>query len=146
MCRSVSNDPREVAQVMKLQVISPSRRRLEARVGQKIRVTAVYVRIGIRQAGGRSYPTVLVRNVRDADSGRLLADHLWFNRGSIWKKTRLRLGDTVEFEARAIEYRTGYWGPDPIRRLEEPPRVDFKLTPPAGLRVAPWIIDQGEAA
>ena len=101
---------------------------------------------GIRQAAGRSYPTVLIRDVRDADSGAVLANHLWFNRGRIWKKTRLTPGDTVEFEARAIEYRTGYWGPDPIRRLDEPPRADFKLTPPSGLRVILRRTNQGEAA
>ncbi len=64
-----------------------------------------------------------------------MTDHLWFNRGGIWQRAALLPGDLVTFEARSIEYRTGYWGPDRIRQLDEPPRRDYRLTPPTGLHV-----------
>ncbi len=70
---------------------------------------------------GHSFPTVLVRNVRDAESGELLADHLWFNRGNIWRHIGPRPGDRVQFIARAVEYRTGYWGPNRLVRADNPP-------------------------
>jgi hypothetical protein len=116
-------------------IVAPRRTALQAREGQTIEVTAVFSRNGTRTAKTRTYQTVLLLNIRDADTGELLTDHLWFNAGNIWKKAGLRSDDTVRFEARVIEYRTGYWGPSKLRRLEDPPRADYKLTPPRNLKV-----------
>ncbi len=116
-------------------VLTPSRERLAANVGRKIVVHAVYVGLGKRKAGQKEFSTVLIRDVRQAESGELLTDHLWFNRGKTWRKAGVLPGDRIAFEARSIEYRTGYWGPNQLRRLESPPRVEYKLTAPAGLRV-----------
>ena len=115
--------------------IAPRRTALQTREGQTIKVTAKFSRNGTRAAKTRSYQTVLLLDVRDADTGELLTDHLWFNAGNTWKKTEIGPDDTVQFEARVIEYRTGYWGPSKIRRREDPPRVDYKLTPPRNLKV-----------
>jgi hypothetical protein len=120
---------------MRIKVLAPNRAELEAFAGRKVEVEAVYVRTGIRTLNGRSFDTVLLRDVRSTQSGAVLADHLWFNRGRIWRRAGLRSGDVVRFEARSIEYRTGHWGPDRLRRMEEPPRRDFKLTPPESLQV-----------
>ena len=119
---------------MKIMVLAPSRVRLEASVGQKLTVVAIYWGMGTRRVGRREFRTVLIREVREASTGALLTDHLWFNRGNTWRKAGLLPGDMIEFEARSIEYRPGHWGPDLISRLENPPRVDYKLTPPTGIR------------
>lgn len=132
---------------MKLMVLAPSRQPLEAMAGGKIRVTAVYVRAGDRHDTGVHHSTVLVRDVRDAESGALLADHLWFNRGEIWRHAGLVPGDVISFRARPIEYRTGYWGPNRVRQVLEPARRDYRLTPPEGLCVLCRARDErGEAA
>lgn len=120
---------------MKIMVLAPSRVRLEASVGQTLTVVAIYSGMGTRRVGRREFRTVLIRDVREASTGALLTDHLWFNRGNIWRKARLLPGDVVEFEARSIEYRPGHWGPDLVRRLENPPRVDYKLTAPSKVRL-----------
>ncbi len=103
--------------------------------GATIRVTAVYVRAGNRRDSGLLDTTVLVREVRDAETGTLLADHLWFNRGKVWRTLGLEGGDVVSFQARPIEYRTGYWGASRVRQLLEPARREYRLTPPEHLAV-----------
>ena len=132
---------------MTLSVLGPSRATLESCVGRRIRVTAVFVAVGKRKALTDPRLTVLVRDVRDADSGEALTDHLWFNRGSVWKAANLTPGDLICFNARSIEYRTGYWGPSKIRQIDAPARRDYRLTPPEGLQVIgrAWR-DCGEAA
>ena len=89
------------------EIIPPRRTLLGKQVGRTLRVRGTFVRKGSRSAKGRIYPTVLIRNIRETDSGELLADHLWFNCGNVWKTARLQPGDIVEFWARSIEYRTG---------------------------------------
>lgn len=120
---------------MKLKVIGPSRLPLEARAGARVHVTAIYSRVGAREAMGRGQETVLVRNVQDAETGLLLADHIWFNRGKVWRNIGLVPGDSVDFCARPIEYRTGYWGPNEVRQIDAPARREYRLTPPEGLRI-----------
>ena len=132
---------------MRLQVLGPSRLPLGARVGETVQAVAVYARQGGRSVGCRIHPTVLVREVRDAITGILLTDHLWFNRGSVWQKAGLRPGDVIAFTARVIEYHTGYWGPNRVRQALEPARCDYRLTPPVKLRlVARTAAGHGEAA
>ena len=116
-------------------VLAPSRQVMGSRLGQAITVTAIYSRTGTRRNGSRDYPTVLIRNVRDAVTGELLTDHLWFNRGAVWRKAQLVEGDVVRFEARVIEYHTGYWGPNRVRQALEPARCDYRLTPPTTITV-----------
>lgn len=120
---------------MKLFVESPSRDRLAMKAGSLLHVIATYARCGERRAANNASETVLLRDVRDAETGELLADHMWFNRGRLWRSLDLRAGDRVEFYSRAIEYRTGYWGPNRVRQQEAPARRDYRLTPPAGLTV-----------
>lgn len=124
---------------MKLMVLAPNRKPLEAKAGGRIRVTDVYVRAGDRRDTGAHHGTVLVRDVRDAESGALLADHLWFNRGEVWRHAGLVAGDVISFQARPIEYRTGYRGPNRVRQALEPARRDYRLTPPEGLVVVARI-------
>jgi hypothetical protein len=120
---------------MKLKVLCPRRRGLEANVGQTIRVVATYLRMGSKKVGSHDFHTILLGDIRDAETGELLADHVWFNRGSLWRKAALVPGDLVRFCARPIEYRTGYWGPNQVRQLNAPARYDYRLSTPKGLEV-----------
>lgn len=118
---------------MQMRVSSPTRVALEAKAGAHIQVIATFLRVGARRSSGAPDRTVLVRDVRDATTGELLSDHLWFNRGQTRWKANLRAGDVITFVARSIEYRSGYWGPNRVRQIETPARRDFRLTPPEGL-------------
>lgn len=115
------------------ELISPERLAMQPFAGTKVLVTGTYRRNGTRGVGSRTYPTVLIENVREIRTGTTLTDHLWFNRGNLWRRAELRPGDKIAFQARVLEYRTGYWGPSKMRRLESPPRVEYGLTPPEGL-------------
>lgn len=120
---------------MPISIAGPSRTNLEARVGCKIRVTAVFVTLSKRKADLDHRETVLLRDIRDAETGFELTDHLWFNRGRLWKALALAPGDIVCFVARPIEYRTGYWGTNKLRQLDAPARRDYRLTPPEEMQV-----------
>ena len=120
---------------MGIKALSPSRGVLAARAGKTVRVVGVFARLGIRRVGSKEYPTVLVTDVFDQDTGIALTDHLWFNEGRAWRRARLIPGDIIAFTARVIEYRTGYWGPNRVRQYLEPARSDFRLTPPSDLAV-----------
>lgn len=118
-----------------VEVVAPKRVMIHALCGATISVFATYRGTGLRRRGTHLYQTVLVTDVRDASDGTLLTDHLWFNRGETWRQAGLSLGDRIAFEARAIEYRTGYWGANRVRRADAPPRVEYKLTPPKRIAV-----------
>lgn len=82
---------------MGLCVLAPTRRSLGARLGETVGVVAKYSRSGRRTVGPRTYPTILLHDVRDIETGMLLTDHLWFNLGSTWRQLRLVAGDVVTF-------------------------------------------------
>ena len=117
------------------EVVVPKRLRIQELSGTTIAVVATYRGTGLRRRGNRLYATVVVTDVRDAVTGSSLADHLWFNRGETWRRAEVTRGDQITFEARAIEYRTGYWGANKVRRADTPPRVEYKLTPPKRIAV-----------
>jgi len=115
------------------------REALKKLVGQTVRVTAVFKREGLKECKNgkvRIKKTVLITNIRDVESGDILAGHMWFNRGNTWEKLDLHRGDLVEFAARSIEYRKGYWGRGALWRRLDPPKTDYRLTPPKDIRVA----------
>lgn len=120
---------------MKLHVQSPTREILASKAGAQLHVTAVYVRTGERRSANHPYGTVLLQDIRDAETGELLTDHMWFNHGQVWRSANLCPGDVIAFDARSIEYRTGYWGPNRVRQAEAPARRDYRLTPPKGLTI-----------
>jgi hypothetical protein len=122
-------------------VLPPSREALAARSGTLFTVVATFARVGTKRVGSRHHPTVLVVDVFDKETGQPLTDHLWFNQGRLWRNARLLPGDLISFTARVIEYRTGYWGPNRVRRVLEPARSDFRLTPPTDL-VLVWRASQ----
>jgi hypothetical protein len=140
---------------------TPLRSNLKKHEGKTVKVTAVFARRGRREVrpfkirGGkksprtvsrRTYPTVLIENVVDANSGELLADHLWLNAGKSWDRSALKPGCTVRFQARVIPYRAGYWGKCKLKRDENRPRINYALTSPKGLEVIQSETRPGPAA
>jgi hypothetical protein len=77
----------------------------------------------------------LLRDLRNAETGTQLADHLWFRAGA-WSSS-LNLDDRIAFDARVTPYLKGYLGhrevcDRPVMqdwRLERPTKVQ-KLRPP----------------
>lgn len=79
-----------------------SREKLAALEGRRITVTALIER------HGRTTETYLLRHVRDAASGEVLAGHLWIKLGK-WANG-FRPLDHIEFSARAMPYVKGWMG------------------------------------
>ena len=109
------------------------------------RFTAVFARYGRK---GRATVTLLFLDVCD-ESGRQVADHLWFKEGK-WSKELgvLQAGQVVEFEARVKAYEKGYRGTNEKRAAKRPPHtVDYKLANPTNARVTGEVrdIDVGES-
>lgn len=104
---------------------------LQQRDGLRFRCRAFVERFGMRKAfRGPDQPTVLLRDIVDAENALPLTEHLWFVCGK-WS-AGLVPGDTLEFDARATPYLKGYRGrrdiPDasPVTRdwrLERPTKV-----------------------
>jgi hypothetical protein len=110
------------------------RQELQKRDGTRFRCRAVVARFGTKAAfKGPPIPTILLREVVDADTGTLLTDHLWFTCGK-WSAT-LVAGDIFEFEARAADYIKGYQG----RRddVYAPVGRDWKLQRPTKVTILP---------
>ena len=91
---------------------------------ERKRFRGTFVRYGSKWAwdGSGLVTTLLLRDITDVASGRVVADHLWFNLtkgfealGDLWR------GDVIEFDARVKRYSKGYAG------LRE---VDYKLSHP----------------
>jgi len=74
-----------------------------------------------RTSYGHPKPMVLLKDVRDAQHGQVLTDHVHFDRRKWVDDLGLQPGDKIEFDARVGSYVKGYAGER---------RVDYKLNHP----------------
>jgi hypothetical protein len=108
------------------EVILDHHRPLGDLYGQRRRFTGTFVRQGRKRAykgygtEGDGYDaTVLFQGVMD-ESGRIVADHLWFNLTEGFVGAGMAGGDLVSFDARVDDYLKGY----------EKDSYDYKLLRP----------------
>jgi hypothetical protein len=99
--------------------------------GQRRRFEAVFDRFGQKAGWKGTLTTILLTDVRDLVSGKVVTDHLWFTDGKRFQSLQLQPGDHVRFEARVTEYLKGYRG----RQDEDDPdykpvQTDFRLSFP----------------
>jgi hypothetical protein len=89
--------------------------------------TGVFVRFGTKSGWKGLVDTVLLKAIKN-DQGRLMTDHLWFNKTKGFEKVELQEGDVVRFDARVKEYEKGYKGyrEDVCKSIE----IDYKLSHP----------------
>ena len=108
------------------------RKELAKESGVRKKFKATFIRVG-KKAGfnGYSEETILLKNIMDAETNKVVADHLWFNYTSGFEKLSLEEGVTLEFEARIKEYRKGYVN---MRYKIDSSVVDYKLSHPAKIR------------
>ena len=76
---------------------------------------------------GYSDETILLLNVTDMETLKVVTDHIWFTFTKGFEKLKLSRGAVVEFEARIKSYRKGYVNKK--YKIDER-RVDFKLSHP----------------
>lgn len=109
------------------------RKKLEADKGKRKKFKAVFDRIGKKKNfKGYSEDTVLLKNIIDAETNAIVADHVWFTFIKAFEKISLVKGVEIEFEARVKEYEKGY-----VSRLLKinNSKIDFKLSHPTKIKV-----------
>lgn len=72
--------------------------------------------------------TVLLLNVKEVSTGKVVTDHLWFTMTKGFESLSLVQGDTVRFDARVSYYTKGYKGD-----WDSWPEDDYKLSYPTKL-------------
>ncbi|HMV08668.1 MAG TPA: hypothetical protein PK325_05475 [Cyclobacteriaceae bacterium] len=107
---------------------------LKPDAGQRKTFKAIFVRLG-KKSGfrGRSEETILLKNVTDAGTGKVLTDHAWLNLTESFLAAGIREGMAIEFEARIKEYTKGYINK---RYNIDQQKKDFRLSHPTKFRVA----------
>jgi hypothetical protein len=108
-----------------------TRAALALRDGDRVRVRATIQRFGLKTSYGYTKRTILLVDVRDAETGTPLADHLWLTAGK-WT-FMLREGSMIEFTARIGPYIKGYRG----RRedVDAPISLDWRLQRPTKVQL-----------
>jgi len=93
--------------------------------------TATFERTGTKSSFGHPKPTLLFKDVRD-HTGKIVAEHLWFNYTKGFMELGLEAGDVVQFDARVKAYEKGYKGwRDDV--WDSPIETDYKLSHPTRL-------------
>ncbi len=106
------------------------RKKLARINGTRQRFTGTFERFGTKNGYKGPEPTVLLTQVRDGSTGKIVTDHLWFNLTKRFAALDLQKGDKVAFDARVTEYEKGYKGWNWERQLEAPISIDYKLSFP----------------
>lgn len=100
--------------------------------GVRRRFQGVFVRFG-KKSGYKDVltTTILLKDIADVASGKIVADHLWFTMGKGFEKLDLSDGDIIRFDARVTEYIKGYQGRQDEDDYDyKPIEHDFRLSFP----------------
>lgn len=107
------------------------RKELAAQAGERKKFKATFSRIG-KKTNFKGYreDTILLNDVREAETDKFVADHLWFSYTQGFEKVILTAGTVLEFEARVKKYSKGYVN----KALHLNQRTDYKLSHPTKIK------------
>lgn len=76
----------------------------------RFRYKATVGRMGIKSNNFKGFPerTILLKNLIEESSKKLVTNHIWFTVGKTLRELNLKEGDEISFEARVAPYRKGY--------------------------------------
>jgi len=93
---------------------------------------------------GQPVRTVLLLDVEDCLTHKIVTDHLWFNETKGFAANQLQQGDVVRFNARVTRYTKGYMGTRDEDFDDRPPvELDYRLSFPTKLMALSQRIHQG---
>jgi len=108
------------------------RKTLAAEEGKRKKFKAVFDRVGKKiNYKGYSEETILLKNIVDLESQKIVADHVWFSYSKGFIKVSPKFGDVIEFEARVKEYQKGYVNRN--YKIDNS-KKDFKLSNPTKIK------------
>lgn len=96
-------------------------------IGKHQTFIGTFVRFGWKHGYKCDLETVLLTDVTDPATKKVVTDHLWFNKTKGFAGLKLKPGDVVHFSARVDEYEKGYKGwRDDV--WDHPIETDYRLT------------------
>lgn len=109
------------------------RKELANNEGDRKSFRATFVRLGSKRGyQGYKEETVLLKNIIDSSTSKIVADHAWFNYTKSFQRLALTAGVEIKFDARIKEYHKGYvnkrYGIDNRKR-------DFRLSHPTNVSI-----------
>jgi hypothetical protein len=108
------------------------RKALAAENGVRKKFRAMFSRVGKKvNYKGYSEETILLKNIVDLETNKLVADHVWFSFTKGFEKVTLVEGMVLEFEARVKEYKKGYVNKD--LKINNS-TTDYKLSHPTKIK------------
>lgn len=111
--------------------------------GSRRRFQGAVDRFGVKAGWKHSLVTVMLKDVSDCATHKIVTDHLWFTLHTRFASLDLVVGDVVSFDARVTKYEKGYRGrrdfddAPPVEidyRLSFPTKI-IKATPPNALQL-----------
>jgi hypothetical protein len=85
------------------------RKALAEEEGERKKFQATFVKFGKKtNYRGHSEETVLLKNIVDVESKKIVADHVWFTYTKSFQRIQMKGGSPIEFEARIKKYNKGY--------------------------------------
>jgi len=111
------------------------RKKLGEKEGERKKFKAIFNRLGKKvNFNGYSEDTILLTDVTDIETNKILTDHIWFSYTKGFEAIKLSKGACIEFEARVVSYRKGYVNSKyKINKQTE----DFKLSHPTKIKPHP---------
>ena len=91
-------------------------------------------RFGSRNTRNGPVPTILLKDIEEVDTGKIVTDHLWFNSIKAFREVEPREGDILEFDARVTRYVKGYYEHDRYgERTVNHTKADYHLSFPTNI-------------
>lgn len=102
---------------------------------ERMEFYGTFVRYGSKIGYGRPVRTLLFKDVTRADTGQVVADHIWFtaNKGFDACYSKMKEDVVVSFTARVSLYEKGYKGNYGSRK-RHPISKDYKLSYPTKIK------------
>ncbi len=97
-----------------------------------------FERLGTKRGyTGQTLETLLLTQITDMQTGRTVANHLWFNCTKGFKALgRLEAGMEIKFDGRVKPYIKGYRGTNIDKQIEKPIYADWKIDRPTKIELA----------
>ena len=113
---------------------SVPRTELSKLVGYISRFTGRVDRFGVKTyKSERSVSlTVMLKDIREDETGQIIADHVWMTLDENLKGLKLEVGDVISFDAEVSKYKKGYLG-NRKNVIKQPSQTDYRVGDPTNI-------------
>lgn len=103
------------------------REQLKEKMTERLTFEGIFKQFGTKK-GYKGYisQTILLIEVKEFETNKVMTDHLWFNFTLQFERLNLKVGDIVKFDGRVKTYRKGY---------AENIHYDYKISHPSKISI-----------